>query len=45
MSQWFDSPNYDFTAYLSRFSNPPVAGKRELYYSFSAGLGKFPTFD
>jgi hypothetical protein len=36
--EWFDSKNHDFTAYLARFTNPPVNGKRELYYSFDAGL-------
>lgn len=37
--EWFDSANYDFTAYLARFYNPPVkGGKRELYYSFDVGL-------
>lgn len=36
--EWFDSDNHDFTAYLSRFDNPPVNGTRELYYAFDAGL-------
>lgn len=36
--EWFDSPNYDFTAVLSRYNNPMVTGKRELYYSFDSGL-------
>jgi len=39
--EWFDSSNYDFTAYLARFNNPPVNGKRELYYSFDSGLVHF----
>lgn len=36
-SEWFDDDQNAFTAYLSRFDNPPVNGKRELYYSFDAG--------
>jgi len=36
--EWFDVMPYDFTSYLKRFSNPPVNGNRELYYSFNAGL-------
>jgi hypothetical protein len=36
--EWFDSPNYDFTAVLSRYNNPTVNGVRELYYSFESGL-------
>jgi acid phosphatase type 7 len=37
-SEWFDDNAYAFTAYLARFDNPTVNGKRELYYSFDAGL-------
>jgi hypothetical protein len=29
---------YSFDAYLNRFDNPPVNGKRELYYSVDVGL-------
>ena len=36
--EWFDDPAFNFTAYLARFSNPSVNGKRELYYSFNSGL-------
>lgn len=36
--EWFDSKNYDFKAYLSRYYNPNVNGKRELYYSMDIGL-------
>jgi hypothetical protein len=36
--EWFDDSNYEFTAYKARFDNPPVNGKKELYYSFDAGL-------
>ena len=36
--EWFDSPNYDFTAVLSRYNNPTVDGTRQLYYSFDSGL-------
>jgi hypothetical protein len=36
--EWFDSPNYDFTAVLSRYNNPSVDGVRQLYYSFDSGL-------
>lgn len=36
--EWFDDPQYNFTAYLARFTNPPVEGKRELYYSYDSGL-------
>jgi hypothetical protein len=36
--EWFDSPNYDFTAVLSRYNNPLINGERELYYSFDSGL-------
>jgi len=36
--EWFDSNNNDFTAYLARYDNPMVNGKRELYYSYDAGL-------
>lgn len=39
--EWFDSPNYDFTAILARYNNPTVNGKRELYYSFESGLAHF----
>jgi hypothetical protein len=39
--EWFDSSNYDFTAYKARFNNPPVNGERELYYSFDSGLVHF----
>eukprot|EP00598_Pedospumella_elongata_P003477 CAMPEP_0184986014 /NCGR_PEP_ID=MMETSP1098-20130426/15281_1 /TAXON_ID=89044 /ORGANISM="Spumella elongata, Strain CCAP 955/1" /LENGTH=341 /DNA_ID=CAMNT_0027510165 /DNA_START=27 /DNA_END=1049 /DNA_ORIENTATION=+ len=39
--EWFDSKNYDFTAYKARFNNPTVDGKRELYYSFDSGLVHF----
>ena len=36
--EWFDSNNYDFTAFLNRFDYPLVDGKKELYYSFNVGL-------
>lgn len=36
--EWFDIIPYTFKSYLARFSNPPVNGQRELYYSFNAGL-------
>jgi hypothetical protein len=36
--EWFDDHSYNFTAYLARYTNPPVDGKRELYYSYNAGL-------
>lgn len=36
--EWFDDVDFSFTAYLNRFDNPPVEGKRELYYSYNAGL-------
>lgn len=39
--EWFDSPNHDFQAYLSRFENPRVDGKQELYFSFDSGLVHF----
>jgi hypothetical protein len=36
--EWFDSADYSFLAYKSRFDYPLVNGKKELYYSFEAGL-------
>jgi hypothetical protein len=36
--EWFDSSDYSFQAYLARYYNPSVNGKRELYYSYDAGL-------
>lgn len=39
--EWFDSSNYDFTAYKARTINPLVNNKRELYYSFESGLVHF----
>jgi len=36
--EWFDDVSFSFTAYLNRYDNPRVEGKRELYYSFDAGL-------
>lgn len=41
--EWFDgdgddTENHKLTAYLSRYPNPPVNHRRELYYSFDAGL-------
>jgi acid phosphatase type 7 len=36
--EWFDDVQFSFTAYLNRFDNPLVNGKRELYYSYNAGL-------
>jgi hypothetical protein len=36
--EWFDDLQFSFTAYLNRFNNPLVDGKRELYYSYNAGL-------
>jgi len=36
--EWFDSKNYDFTAFQQRFDYPLVNGKKELYYSFNVGL-------
>lgn len=34
--EWFDSDNYDFTAFLARFDTPSTDG--QLYYSFDVGL-------
>lgn len=38
--EWFDSANYDFTAFKTRFDTPKIAagGERQLYYSFDIGL-------
>lgn len=39
--EWFDSSNYDFTAFKTRFDTPKIGGSdgdRQLYYSFDIGL-------
>jgi hypothetical protein len=36
--EWFDDTAYNFTAFKSRYKNPTVNGKEELYYSFNVGL-------
>lgn len=38
--EWFDSSNYDFTAFLSRYDYPLAKGftSKQLYYSFNVGL-------
>lgn len=40
--EWLDESSHYFTAYLSRYDNPPITdGTRELYYSYNAGLAHF----
>lgn len=36
--EWFDFNSYNFTSFYARFDSPLVDEKRELYYSFDAGL-------
>lgn len=36
--EWFDDTSRSFTAYLNRYDNPTINGKRELYYSENVGL-------
>lgn len=39
--EWFDSINFDFTAFKTRFDAPKIAGSsgdKQLYYSFDIGL-------
>jgi hypothetical protein len=36
--EWFDTASYNFASYLARFTMPLVDGRRQLYYSYNAGL-------